>query len=576
MAGVSKSTPPCISRRSSVATGGPVLQLGDPDMSIMQTLPTPANEAQRLARLHGLGILDTLPQKAFDDISALAQVICGTPVALITLIDSNRQWFKSRIGFDGQETPRAVAFCSHAILDPGEVMVVEDLSQDPRFTGNPLVSGPLNARFYAGAPIVTDDGFALGAVCVIDLKARTLEPSQVDALRRLSSMVTSLLEHEKARLDEAQRQTASAQRHNEQLTAMATAGLDLQAYIDTDFVYRHVNETYLAYAGCQRDDVVGHQVQEQLGEKFFQETVREKLSRAMAGEPVFYQRVAHYKAMGKRHIEVALLPVRNQEGQVTGVVMRAHDIQELKENEAKLRDTVVQLESKTLEQERFIHIISHDLREPINTINNFTSLLVSDHQQELTPTAQRYLSFVQSGGQRMRFLLDDLLHFVRLDNHAVQIRPVEISRLMQQLQDDLAGVLSRVGGRIDCETQPLVMADESLLRIVLKNLATNSLTFARRGVPPVVRVAVEQSADFHRIHVTDNGIGIAADQQHDVFDMFKRLHTRKRHDGSGLGLSICRRIALLHGGNMTVQSKPDEGSCFTLHLPAQPAVRHLE
>jgi PAS domain S-box-containing protein len=542
----------------------------------MQTSPTFDNEAQRLARLSGLCILDTLPQQAFDDISALAQSICGTPVALITLIDAHRQWFKSRIGVDVQETPRELAFCSHAILDPDNVMVVEDLSLDPRFSSNPLVTGPHEARFYAGAPIVTDDGFALGTVCVVDRKARTLEPSQVDALHRLSRLVSSLLEQEKARLLETQRQAATVRQHNEQLTAMATAGLDLQAYIDTNYIYRHVNETYLAYAGCVQEDVVGHSVQEQLGEEFFKETVQHKLSRAMGGEAVFYQRLAHYKAKGTRHVEVALLPIRNHDGSIAGVVMRAHDIQELKENEAKLRDTVTQLENKTLEQERFIHIISHDLREPINTINNFASLLVSDHQQELTTTAQRYLAFVQSGGQRMSFLLDDLLHFVRLENHAVQIRPVEISRLMQQLKDDLAGVMLRLGGRVDCEVQPPVMADESLLCIVLKNLTTNGLTFARRGVPPVVRISVEQGDGFHRIHVIDNGIGIAPDHQHDVFDMFKRLHTRKRHEGSGLGLSICRRIAQLHGGRMTVQSAPDEGSCFTLHLPVQPAAQHLE
>ncbi|MDP3832735.1 MAG: GAF domain-containing protein, partial [Hydrogenophaga sp.] len=149
----------------------------------------PANEAQRLARLHGLGILDTLPQKAFDDISALAQVICGTPVAMVTLIDRDRQWFKSRIGVDMTETSRELAFCSHAILDPDHVTVVEDMTRDPRFLDNPLVSGPTHVRFYAGAPIVTDDGFALGTVCVVDLQERQLHPVQLDALSKLSGLV---------------------------------------------------------------------------------------------------------------------------------------------------------------------------------------------------------------------------------------------------------------------------------------------------------------------------------------------------------------------------------------------------
>lgn len=209
----------------------------------MQTAPFPPNEEQRLARLRGLGVLDTLPQKAFDDISALAQVICGTPVALITLVDRDRQWFKSRVGVDVSETPREVAFCSHAILDPGHVMVVEDMSQDTRFQCNPLVTGPTNVRFYAGAPIVTSDGFALGTVCVIDQMARTLHSVQLSALSRLSALVSTLLEHERARQLEARRSANEAQQAHEELTAMAAAGLDLQAYIDADGVYRHVNQS---------------------------------------------------------------------------------------------------------------------------------------------------------------------------------------------------------------------------------------------------------------------------------------------------------------------------------------------
>ncbi|QHE76388.1 GAF domain-containing sensor histidine kinase [Hydrogenophaga sp. PBL-H3] len=542
----------------------------------MQTPPIPANDAQRLVRLHGLGILDTLPQKAFDDISAMAQMICGTPVALITLIDKDRQWSKSRIGVEAVELPRELAFCSHAILEPDKVMMVEDLSQDPRFSDNPLVAGPTNARFYAGAPIVTGDGFAMGTVCVVDLKARTLDAAQLDALRRLSSLVSTLFEHEKDRLQEAEKSAAAARLAHEELTAMAIAGLDLQVYVDANYVYQHVNDTFLSYWACGREDIIGRSVASHVGEEAFRTILQPALATALTGEPHSYNRKVEFPGCGIRHVEVALLPARGPNGEITGVVMRAQDVQEIREREAHLRQTVALLEQKTLEQERFIHIISHDLREPINTINNFTSLLVSDHQQELTATAQRYLSFVQSGGQRMSFLLDDLLHFVRLDNHAVKIRPVEVSRLMQQLQNDLAGVIFRVGGRIDCAPQPLVIADESLLRIVLQNLATNGLKFSRRGVAPVVHISVEQGDGFHNVHVTDNGIGIASDHQIDIFDMFKRLHTRKQYEGSGLGLSICRRIAHLHGGRMSVQSTLGEGSRFTLHLPAAHAASHLE
>jgi PAS domain S-box-containing protein len=542
----------------------------------MLTPPTPANEPQRLARLRSLGILDTLPEKAFDDISALAQLICGTPVALISLVDQDRQWFKSRVGIVEHETPRQVAFCSHAILDQGHVMVVEDLQQDPRFNNNPLVTGAPDARFYAGAPIVTHDGLALGTVCVLDTKVRKLEPGQVDALQRLASMVINLLEHESVRVEEATRSQEAWHLQHQELTAMAIAGLDVQVYIDHNYLIQHVNDTFLDYWGGTREQVIGRSMVEQVGEDAFRAIIQPQLDRALAGESVSYTRKTDFPVRGTRHVEVALLPVRNARGEIAGAVMRAQDVQETRAREAQLQQTVALLEQRTMEQERFIHIISHDLREPINTVNNFTSLLVTDHQEELSPSAQRYLSFVQSGGQRMSYLLDDLLNFVRLDSRTVQLRPVEVGRLMQQIESDLGPLLVRTGGSIECGPQPMVMADEALLRIVLNNLASNGLKFSRRGVTPLVRIMVEGSDDGHRIHVSDNGIGIAEDHQHDIFDMFKRLHTRKQYEGTGLGLSVCRRIAQLHGGSISVQSTPDEGSRFTLHLPAAPAAPHLE
>lgn len=542
----------------------------------MQTPPTPANEPQRLARLHSLGILDTLPEKAFDDISALAQMICGTPVALISLIDQDRQWFKSRLGIVELETPRQVAFCAHAILDQDHVMVVEDLQQDPRFSNNPLVTGAPDARFYAGAPIVTHDGLALGTVCVLDTKARKLDPGQIDALKRLASLVINLLEHESVRVQEATRSQEAWHLQHQELTAMAIAGLDLQVYIDPNYLIQHVNDTYLAYWGGTREDIIGRHIAERVGDSAFRDIIQPRLDRALAGETVSYTRKTDFPARGTRHVEVALLPVRNARGEIAGAVMRAQDVQETRTREAQLQQTVALLEQRTLEQERFIHIISHDLREPINTVNNFTSLLVADHHEELSPVAQRYLSFVESGGQRMSYLLDDLLHFVRLEGRSVQLRPVDVAHLVQQIATDLGPLIARVDGRLECGAQPTVMADESLLRIVLKNLISNGLKFSRQSVPPVVHVHVDESQDGHLIHVTDNGIGIASEHQQHVFDMFKRLHTRKHYEGTGLGLSVCRRIAQLHGGRVSVQSVLDQGSRFTLHLPAAPAAPHLE
>ena len=157
------------------------------------TIPIPKNEARRLKVLWQYDVLDTVPEEVFDDLTDLAAHICEAPIALISLVDEDRQWFKSRIGITVSETSRDISFCAHAILSDG-LFVVPDATKDPRFKKNPLVTGPQKIRFYAGAPLVTPDGHALGTLCVLDGKPRTLRPEQEQALRVLAHHVVSQLE----------------------------------------------------------------------------------------------------------------------------------------------------------------------------------------------------------------------------------------------------------------------------------------------------------------------------------------------------------------------------------------------
>jgi signal transduction histidine kinase/ActR/RegA family two-component response regulator len=156
--------------------------------------PFPFDDAQRLAALEDLNVLDSLSEPMFDDIVALASQICQTPISLVSLVDRDRQWFKARVGLDATETHRDMAFCGHAILAPDQLMLVEDAMQDPRFCESPLVLGAPHIRFYAGAPIVTPEGYALGTVCVIDTVARTLDEGQCKALSALARQTASLLQ----------------------------------------------------------------------------------------------------------------------------------------------------------------------------------------------------------------------------------------------------------------------------------------------------------------------------------------------------------------------------------------------
>lgn len=156
--------------------------------------PALLNEAERLAALHSYHILDTVEEKDFDDLTILASAICQTPVALISLIDKERQWFKSHKGTPVSETPREYSFCAHAIDTPSQIMIVPDATKDERFLDNPLVTGETNIAFYAGVPLVNSEGFALGSLCVIDNYARELSSEQISSLTILGKQVMDKLE----------------------------------------------------------------------------------------------------------------------------------------------------------------------------------------------------------------------------------------------------------------------------------------------------------------------------------------------------------------------------------------------
>src|SRR3974377_1566274 len=174
------------------------------------TAPIPENEKKRLKVLWQYEVLDTVPEEVFDDLTELAARICEAPMALISLVDEKRQWFKSKVGLTLEETPRDISFCAHAIKQ-SDLFIVPDATQDPRFANSPLVVADPKIRFYAGAPLITPDGYALGTLCIIDTVPRELRPDQQQALRILARHVVSQLE-----LRRRSRELAAARAEGEQ------------------------------------------------------------------------------------------------------------------------------------------------------------------------------------------------------------------------------------------------------------------------------------------------------------------------------------------------------------------------
>jgi signal transduction histidine kinase len=187
--------------------------------------PAPSAERHRLATLHRYQILDTAREAAFDDITQLAALICGTPMALISLVDDDRQWFKSELGLGVSETPIGSSICAHAIRQPG-LFVVPDTLADVRFVHNPLVTGDPNLRFYAGAPLHTADGVPLGTVCVLDSQPRSLSAQQAEALQALARQTMAQIE-----LRQLLAQSQESNHYRRQL--LAIAGHDLKTPVRT-------------------------------------------------------------------------------------------------------------------------------------------------------------------------------------------------------------------------------------------------------------------------------------------------------------------------------------------------------
>ena len=204
----------------------------------------PDNEAERLAALRAYDILDSLPEREYQDIVNLAAMICETPVAIVSLVDSDRQWFKAKIGLEATQTERDIAFCAHALDQPDALLVVPDATLDDRFVDNPLVTGSMHIGFYAGAPLRTRDGLVLGTLCVIDHAPRTLSDQQKEALASLSRQVMSHLE---LRASVAEMQKAQALLlHSDRMASIGQLAAGVAHEINNPVAYVRSNMNTLA------------------------------------------------------------------------------------------------------------------------------------------------------------------------------------------------------------------------------------------------------------------------------------------------------------------------------------------
>ena len=293
--------------------------------------PRPTDETDRIEALRAYEILDTEPEPEFDDLTLLASFICGTPGALVSLVDSERQWFKSRRGVPVAETTRDIAFCAHAILKR-EVMVVPDAREDRRFADNPLVAGEPGMRFYAGAPLINPQGHALGTICVFDRRPRDLAPEQIEALEALARQVVAQMELRRRLKHEREEADAQLEAKESHLRLIAGQMPAVVWSTDRDLVLTSSMGKALGAMGQRPDQFVGVSLF-----KYFQTTDPEFFPlvahrRALLGEPVSFE-VEWSGRTFASHVE----PLRNPDRTIRGVIGVALDITRQKRTEEELK-----------------------------------------------------------------------------------------------------------------------------------------------------------------------------------------------------------------------------------------------
>jgi PAS domain S-box-containing protein len=316
--------------------------------------------------------------------------------------------------------------------------------------------------------------------------------------------------------------------------------------------------------GFSVDQVVGRQ-----SELFVPEASREDLElarqRALQGEAID-ELISEWMTSDRTLVTVAvsISPFVNQEGRVHGVAMIARDI-------STLRAKTIELQRSNEELEQFAYVASHDLQEPLRMVVNFMGLLKRTHGSALDDTATKYINFAVDGAQRMKQLIDALLHYSRVDARGGSFVPVRLQDSFDNVLRALPLLIEESGAHIACEPLPVVWGDQTQLEQVLQNLVANAIKF-RSERPAEIRVSSTEHNAHWEIAVADNGIGFEPRCAERIFAMFQRLHDRQTYEGSGIGLAIAKRIVSRHGGQIWATSVPGEGATFSFTLPKHPAI----
>ncbi len=516
--------------------------------------PIPADDELRLADLCALEVLDTAPEARFDRITQAAQRLFNVPIALVSLVDRNRQWFKSRAGLDATETPRNISFCGHAI-HKDHALVIPDATADARFADNPLVTGELHLRFYAGIPLKSRNGRALGTLCLIDRQPRAMSADDLRLLADLGAWAERELN-----LRELEEANVVAETAGRRLQVVLDGTADAIVAVDERLAIHTFNRA--------AEHMFGHKAERILGQPLralLPAVAIERLNEAIVTLLVHHQ----------LHL---VLPPELRLLSADGTPFHA-DIR-LGRTEIGgracftliIRDVTEQRELDAMKSE-FVATVSHELRTPVTSIKGAVKLLLS-MKEALQPPQLRLLDIADKNCERLAQMVNDILDLEKLDSGKLimdrkrqSLGPwVRNTLITMQPYADTFGV--SVGCRAGAgDADAFSVFDEGRITQVLVNLLSNAIKFSPPGGR--VEVRIERIGTQVRVAVADHGRGISEEFRPRIFQRFSQdgPHSVRGQAGTGLGLAICKAIIEQHDGHIGFDSVPGAGSTFYFDLP---------
>ncbi|MEG3125760.1 PAS domain S-box protein [Sphingomonas sp. GB1N7] len=545
-------------------------------MSSDKSLDT--RENRRLAALARYRVMDTARESGFDELAELASEICGTPIAVVNLIETGRQWFKAEVGLGVDSTPLETSFCGTALLEE-DFLLVPDATQDERFACNPLVTGEPGLRFYAGALLKSPEGLPIGTLCVLDYEPRSLSDQQQRAIRILARQVIAQLELRLAVLEREEANIELERRVAERAAELVVAQVerdrlweaspDLMLVIDFDGVFRRVNPAWTKVLGYAPEELIGHHVNDFVSPDDQAATVDAYELAADGYSPKIENRYRHRDG-SVRWISWTAAPA----GDMTYATGR--DITVEKERQADLEAAQEALrQSQKLEAiGQLTGGVAHDFNNLLTVIRGSVDLLRRPDLTELKRT--RYIDAIGDTADRAAKLTGQLLAFARRQALSADLFDAGVS-----LEEVAAMLKTMTGSRIDLSLQLpaepfFIVADRSQFDTTIVNLGINARdamngegrlvisTGPVSGIPPI-RGHAAITGDFVAVTVSDTGTGIASDQLDRIFEPF--FTTKAVGQGTGLGLSQVIGFAKQSGGDIRVDSVVGEGTTFTLYLP---------